>query len=59
MEKAKSSLFDAEFLLASAGVSREVLECQRKTTIVAQDNSSNDVKYKSTRPPYPDRSCSA
>jgi hypothetical protein len=36
MEKAKSSLFDAEFLLASAGVSREVLECQRKTTIVAQ-----------------------
>ena len=45
MKKLKSSVFDVETFLASAGVARKVVEHPRKATIFAQGNSSNHVMY--------------
>ena len=45
MKKTKSSLFDAEAFLDSAGVARKVVEYPRKATIFAQGNSSKHVMY--------------
>jgi CRP/FNR family cyclic AMP-dependent transcriptional regulator len=45
MKKTKTSAFDVEAFLASAGVSRKVVEYQRKTTIFTQGNSAKHVMY--------------
>jgi CRP/FNR family transcriptional regulator, cyclic AMP receptor protein len=45
MKKIENSVFDAEAFLASAGVARKVVECQREATIFAQGDSSKHVIY--------------
>src|SRR6202050_1679032 len=44
-QKKKNSAFDVEAVLASTGVSRKVVEYQRKATIFAQGKSSKHVMY--------------
>ena len=45
MKKTKTSVFDAQAFLDSAGIARRVVEYQRKETIFAQGNSSKHVMY--------------
>jgi CRP/FNR family transcriptional regulator, cyclic AMP receptor protein len=45
MSLKKTGAFDVESFLASAGVARKVVEFERKTTIIAQGNSSKHVMY--------------
>src|SRR6202049_2823355 len=45
MKRTKTSVFDAQAFLDSAGVARKVVEFQRKATIFAQGNSSKHVMY--------------
>jgi CRP/FNR family transcriptional regulator, cyclic AMP receptor protein len=45
MSKKKSSVFDVEAFLASAGVARKVVQYERKATIFAQGKSSKHVMY--------------
>jgi CRP/FNR family cyclic AMP-dependent transcriptional regulator len=45
MKKTKTFVFDVEAFLASTGVSRDIVEYQRKATIFAQGSSSKHVMY--------------
>lgn len=45
MKKTKTSVFDAEAFLASAGLSRKAVEYQRKAIIFAQGDASKHVMY--------------
>src|SRR6202140_110831 len=45
MKQTKTSTFDAQAFLDSAGVARKVVEFQKNATIFAQGDSSNHVMY--------------
>jgi CRP/FNR family transcriptional regulator, cyclic AMP receptor protein len=45
MKKNRKPAFSVEAFLASTGLSRKVVEYQRKETIFSQGNSSKDVMY--------------